>query len=123
MTHHQSESLCIYCSLSPRESLSLGSIVRTRFQFIRLTLVAVEVNDLLGLIAFFGHSASPSETFRIELAFWLANAEAPASQVASASSYCFSEYVGILAIVLAKPKLIQVRQPRSAAIVLEAANS
>lgn len=53
---------CLFSFPPTRESLLLVSIVRTRFQFVVLTLVAVEVNDLLGSIAFFGHTASPSGT-------------------------------------------------------------
>jgi hypothetical protein len=52
--------LILIFGLSPAsESLSLVPIVRTRFQFVSATFVAVEMNDLLSLIAFFGHSASP----------------------------------------------------------------
>jgi hypothetical protein len=95
---------------TPSESLLLRPIVRTRFQFVVLTLEAVEVNDLLSGLSCFGHSASPSETIRVALVCWLATAEAPASQVASASSYRCPENVGILAIVLAELKLIQIER-------------
>jgi hypothetical protein len=98
------------CFAPTRESLFLRSIVRTRFQFIRLTLVAVEVNDLLGFIPFFGHSASPSETIRVASVYWLANAEAPASQVASASCYRFPENIFLFSVVKSKLKFVQVQR-------------
>ena len=112
MRHHQNESLCIYFSLalSSRESLFLRSVVRTRLQFVVLAGIAVEVNDLLGLIAFFGHSASPSETIRAASAFWLATAEAPASQVASASCYRLPENVFFFSVVESELKFVQVQR-------------
>ncbi|MGA8791303.1 MAG: hypothetical protein WB498_00100 [Candidatus Binatus sp.] len=51
-----------------------------------------------------------SETNPIASAFWLASAEAPASQVASASSYRVTENVGISAIVMPELKLVQVER-------------
>jgi hypothetical protein len=109
-------------SLAPTsESLLLRPIMQTRFQFVRLTFMAVEVNDPFCGIAFFGHSASPSETFPVASVFWLANAEAPASLVASVSSYRRSEYVFVLAIVVAENKLIEIeRQIFLADIVIAA---
>jgi hypothetical protein len=72
----------------------------------------------------FRHSALPSETIRVALVFWLASAEAPASPVASASSYRFSEYVGILAIVLTELKFVQIeRQVFLADVVVGADDS
>src|SRR5208283_5091530 len=93
-----------------RESLLLRAIVRTRFQFVGAAFVAVEVNDLLGSIAFFGHSASPSETIRVALVCWLATAEAPASQVGSASCYRLPKNIFFFSVVEPELKLIQVRR-------------
>jgi hypothetical protein len=95
---------------SSRESLPLCPVMRARFQFIGAAFVAVEVNDLLGSIAFFGHSASPSGTIRVALVCWLATAEAPASQVASASCYRLSENVFFFSVVEPELKLTPVKR-------------
>jgi hypothetical protein len=46
----------------------------------------------------------------IEPAYWLRDAEASASSDASASSYGCPENVGILAVIVAELKLIQVQR-------------
>ena len=55
------------------------------------------------------HNVSLSETTPIVLAYWYA-AEALASSDASASSYRLSEDIGILAVVMAKLKLVQIQR-------------
>lgn len=102
--------LCFFSPAPSGESLLLRTIVRARFQLVGFAGVAVEVNDFFSGLSCFGHNASLSGTFRVALVCWLATAEAPASQVASASCYRVSEYVGVLAIVLAELKLIQVQR-------------
>jgi hypothetical protein len=92
------------------EALLLRPIVRTRFQFVGAALVAVEMNDLLGSIAFFGHSVSPSEIIPIVSVFWLSSAEVPSSPVASASCYRLAENVFLFPVVEPELKLIQVQR-------------
>src|ERR1700730_13390225 len=60
-----------------RESLLLASIVRTRFVFVVLAGVAVEMQNLLRIFGL-RHGASPSETNPIASAWW-PFAVAPAS--------------------------------------------
>jgi hypothetical protein len=60
----------------------------------------------------------------IEPAYWTRDAEASASSDASASCYCLAEDVGILAVVVAKLKFIQVqRQVFLADVVVRADDS
>ena len=51
-----------------------------------------------------------SETNPIALAFSLANAEAPASQVASAACYRYSKNILVLTVIVAERKLVQVQR-------------
>src|SRR6266851_7729360 len=91
-----------------REPRLLASIVRTRFQFVVLTLVAVEENDLLCVFDL-RHGVWTSGIALAAAAFWTRDAEASASSVASASSYSASENVWVLAVVEAELKLVQVQ--------------
>ena len=89
----------------------LRPVVWARFQFVVFTGVALKVDDLLFGLADFRHSASPAEiSDSVEPACWTRDAEASASSNASASCYCAPEDVGILAIVVAELKLVQVER-------------
>jgi hypothetical protein len=97
------------------ETLLLRSVVRTRFQFVVLTLVAVEENDLLRVFGL-RHGVVTSGIALTARAFWRRDAEAPASSDASASCYRLAENVLVLAVV--KPKLKFVH-PHCRALSLE----
>jgi hypothetical protein len=90
----------------------LAPVVRTGFQFIVLTSVAVEENDLLcGLMLRLRHGVWPSGILgSIEPAFWPRDAEVSASSDASASCYGFTKNVRVLPVVVAELKLIQVQR-------------
>src|ERR1700731_3412523 len=108
----ESGRFCIFGFAPSGEPLLLRSVVRTRFQFIVFALVAVEEQNLLrGLVLGLRHSVSLSEiSGSIEPACWTRDAEASASSDASASCYGLSKDVGILAVVVAKLKLVQVQR-------------
>ena len=93
--------------LAPRKTLLLRSIVRTRFQFIVLALVAVEENDLLRMFRL-RHGVWTSGRALAARAFWTGDAEAPASSGASASCYRLAENVAFFAVVKAELKFVQV---------------
>jgi len=92
-----------------REALLLRPIVRTRFQFVVLTRVAIEVENFLRVFDF-RHNASPSESSDATEPAWNCDAEASASSDASASCYGFSENIGVLAVVVAELELVQVKR-------------
>jgi hypothetical protein len=95
--------------------------MRTRFQFVFLTLVTIEVQDRLRVFGL-RHSASAlGIADSVEGAVWSRDAGASASLDASASCYGFAEYVWVLAVVVAELKFRQVeRQILSAHIVIRA---
>src|SRR5216683_2258727 len=118
-------SFCFYCLgfASSCEALLLRSIVRTRFQFVVLTLVAVEENDLLRIFGL-RHGVWTSEIALAARAFWTHDAEAPASSDASASCYRLAENVGILAVIETELKLCEIeRQIFLAYVVISADDS
>jgi hypothetical protein len=102
--------LCLFGLPPSREALLLRPIVRTRFQLIVPTLVAVEENDLLLGFAFFRHGVSTSGIALAARAFWTGDAEAPASSDASAPSYGAPKDVSVLAIVETELKFIQIQR-------------
>jgi hypothetical protein len=92
-----------FLDLAPsREALLLAPEMRASFQFVVLTGIAVEENDLLLGFADFRHGVSPSVlgATLTALAFWTHDAEASASSDASASCYRFAENVGILPVIV-----------------------
>jgi hypothetical protein len=102
-----------FFGLAPsREARFLTAEMRAGFQFVVLTTVAVEIDDLFLCFADFRHGVLPSVLSATSVAwvFWLSGAEAPASRVASASSYRFAENVMVLPVVVAELKLIQVER-------------
>ncbi len=108
--------------LSSREALLLRSVVRARFQFVILTGVAVEEDDLLcGLVLRLRHCVSPSG-IGLAGSACAPCAEALASSDASASCYRRSENVRVLAVIVAERKLVQVQGQILLADVVEAAH-
>src|SRR6266849_1684594 len=102
--------LCLFGFAPSRKALLLRSIVWTRFQFIVLTLVAVEENNLLRIFGL-RHGVLTSGIALAARAFWTRDAEeAPASSDASASCYRLAENVGILAVIETELKLREVER-------------
>jgi hypothetical protein len=96
-----------FFGLAPsREACFLAAIVRAGFQFVVFAGVAVEVNDFLRMFGL-RHGVWTSGKALAARAFWTGDAEAAASSVASASCYCLSKDVFVLAVVLPELKLIQ----------------
>jgi hypothetical protein len=103
--------LALGFGLAPRCELALlCSEMATRFQLVVFAGVAVEVNDCLLGFDDLRHGVVTSGKALAARAFWTGDAEAPASSVASASSYSAPENVGILAIVEPKRKLIEIQR-------------
>jgi hypothetical protein len=94
-----------------REACFLTPKVRTGFQFVVLTGVAVEEDNRLRVFVL-RHGVLPSalSATSIALAFWLSGAEAPASSVASASCYSCAKNVCVLAIVVPELELREVQR-------------
>src|SRR5260370_10120855 len=94
--------------------------MRTGFQFIVLTLVAIEENDLLRIFGL-RHGVLTSGKALAARAFWTGDAEAPASSDASASCYRLAENVRILAVIETELKFCEVeRQILLAHVVISA---
>src|SRR6266568_3477350 len=77
--------LCLFGFAPSREPGFLAPIVRTGFQFVVLTRVAIEMNNFLRFVACFRHGVAPSGTALTAPAFWTHDAEASASSDVSAS--------------------------------------
>jgi len=107
------------------ESRFLATVVRTRLQFVVLTGVAIEKDDLLFGFTDFRHGVWPSISGArlIALAFWPHDAEASASSGASASCYGSAEDIGVLAIVVAKLKFRKVQRQILLGHMMEAAHN
>jgi hypothetical protein len=111
---------CLF-GLSPsRKALLLRPIMRTRFQFIVLTLVAVEVQDRLCVLGL-RHGASPVEIVLAGAAYE-PYAGASASSDSSASCYGFTKDIRVLSVIVAKLKLGQIQWQILFADVMELAH-
>jgi hypothetical protein len=109
--------------LTPLRRSSLHcSIMRMSLEMILSTRPTEEHQDRVSVTAFRRHAASLWGIALAASVFWLSGAEAPASSVASASSYRCSKNVCILAIVVAKLKLREVQRKVFLADMVEAAH-
>jgi hypothetical protein len=104
--------LALDFGLAPsREARLLASEMRIGFQFVVLTGVTVEENDLLRwFVSGLRHGVLTSGTALAALAFWTRDAKAPASSDASAPSYGAPENVRVIAVIEAEGKLVQVER-------------
>jgi hypothetical protein len=95
-------------------------VMRMSLEMVFSTGPTEEHQDRLSVTAFLlRHGVSLAETVLIASPFWLSGAEAPASPVASASSYRCSENVRVLAIVVAELKFGKVQRKILLADVME----
>jgi hypothetical protein len=81
--------------------------VRTRFQFIVLTLVAIEMENRLRVFRL-RHGVVTSGIALAAPAFWTRDAEASASSDASASCYRFTKNISVLPMVVPELKFREV---------------
>ena len=92
------------------EARFLTPVVWACFQFIVLTGVTVEEDDFFLGFADLRHGVVTSGKAIAARAFWTGDAEAPASSVASASSYSASKDVRVLAVVKAELKFGEIQR-------------